>query len=327
MHYDFCFILYLFEFLWENTEPYLKLCFYIFSVNNIVMKNFLIISLSLVLVFTIINTTIIPVSEDNDNSINAILSVYPKSKTETRIMTYNILSDSAGFEGSSAFTRANGVCSILNNSEPDVIGLQEVSRNWLFCLSQNTDYKIINNTRNTILGTMTVLAYNPQTLLLLHSGECVFTEGTHTRLRRIIWGVFERKIDGKKICVINTHLSLSKTDGEYAVNQAFELVSFINDLYYRYDAPVFLTGDFNAGERRENCVYLPSVYEIILTSATDTKKSAFNISFGIGKNTSASTVDHIFIRGNIDIKNYVLLSQTQFSKLSDHYPVFVDCIL
>ncbi len=291
------------------------------------MKKFLIILLFLLLVFSIVKTTIIPESEDNDNAITSVLSINPKAEDETRIMTYNLLADSIGFEGSSAFTRANEVCSMLSTASPDVAGLQEVSRNWLFCLFKNTDYKIINSVKNTIFGTMTVLAYNPETLLLLYSGDNVFSEGTHTRLRRVVWGVFERKSDGKQLCVVNTHLSLSKTDGEYAVNQAYELARFINDLYYQYGVPVFLTGDFNAGERKENCIYLPSVYETICTTATDTKKVSGNRSCGIGKSTSSASVDHIFIRGNIKTINYVLLSQTQFSKLSDHYPIFVDCVL
>lgn len=303
------------------------ICFLIFSANNNGMKKFLVILILILFILSTANSAVTLSSVNDDTIIIKALQIHPKLEKKTRVMTYNLLADSAGFEGSSAFTRAKEVCTLINEAAPDVAGLQEVSRNWLFCISKNTEYKIINSVKTAIFGTMTVLAYNPDTLSLLHSGEQVFSEGTHTRLRRFVWGVFERKKDGKCFCVINTHLSLSKTDGVSAVNQAYELAKFINDLYYEYKLPVFITGDFNSGERKEHNNQLPSVYEILCTVAKDTKSISSTLNYGNGKSVYASNIDHIFIRGDAQLEQYTVLSQSEFLKLSDHYPVFIDLTL
>ena len=264
------------------------------------------------------STTDFPTIIKNINATN------PKEENDIRIMSYNLLADCLGFEGTNAFTRANGVCEMLNTISPDVIGLQETSRNWQTAIKDQTDYSFISPIRTEILGTMTAIVYNPATLTLLESGEKVFSKGYDSRLRRIVWGVFRHKNTKKTFIVANTHLSLSNNNITTPVNQATELIDSGNELFEKYNCPIFFTGDFNARERKRNTYISSALYEMLCMTLTDTKTLSKSVSAGTPKSVNASSNDHIFLKGEAQINRYVTLSQNEFINFSDHYPIFID---
>ena len=259
--------------------------------------------------------------------INNIKITNPKSQEHIRIMSYNLLADSLGFEGTDAKTRADGVCNLLNELGADVIGLQETSRNWHTCIDEKTNYSFISPIRTKLFGTMTSVIYNKNTLTLLKSGEKVFNYGYDSRLRRMVWGIFKYNENGKVFAVINTHFSLSNNNITTPMNQAAELLAFGEKLREEYNCPVFFIGDFNARERNRNTNISSSVYETLSTTNNDAKTEAQSVASGVKQSIYASTNDHIFIKGNAEIKNYVILSQNEFTNLSDHYPIFVDIVI
>ncbi len=268
-----------------------------------------------------------PVSTELLTVINNIKLTNPKPREHIRIMSYNLLADCLGFDGTNAITRADGVCGLLNSLTPDVVGLQETSRNWHTCIEEKTDYSFIAPVRTKIFGTMTSVIYNKNTLSLLKSGENVFKFGYDSRLRRLVWGIFKYKESNKIFAVINTHFSLSNTNITTPMNQAAELLDFGKKLQEEYNCPVFFIGDFNARERNANANVSSSVYETLCTILTDTKSNAQSVASGVNQSIYASSNDHIFLKGNAEIKNYVILSQNEFITLSDHYPVFVDIVI
>ncbi len=259
--------------------------------------------------------------------INNIKLTNPKSKNHIRIMSYNLLSDSLGFDGTKAITRADGVCRILNSLSPDVAGLQETSRNWRTCIQEKTDYSFISPVRTKLFGTMTTIIYNKNTLTLLKSGEQVFKFGYDSRLRRMVWGLFRQKNDNKTFLVVNTHFSLSNDNLITPMNQAAELLDFGKKLQNEYNCPVFFIGDFNARERKRNNNISSSVYETLSATLNDTKNDAESISGGTPQSLQASSNDHIFSRGSTQIKKYVILSQSQLTTLSDQHPIFIDFVI
>ncbi len=259
--------------------------------------------------------------------INNIKTTNPKSQKHIRIMSYNLLADSLGFEGTDAHIRADGVCNLLNELSPDVIGLQETSRNWHTCIQKKTDYSFISPVRTELFGTMTSVIYNENTLTLLKSGEKVFNYGYDSRLRRMVWGIFKHNENSKIFAVINTHFSLSNNNITTPMNQASELLEFGEKLREEYNCPVFFIGDFNARERNRNTNISSSVYETLCTTLNDAKTEAQSVASGVNQSIYASSNDHIFIKGNAEIKKYVILSQNEFANLSDHYPIFVDIVI
>ncbi len=269
-----------------------------------------------------------PATEKDINEIGILSNYYKNEETEIRLMTYNILSDSVGFEGSPAQTRADLVCKTLESLSPDVCGLQEVSRKWFACIYNNTQYKFIHPIRTAVLNTMTTLIYNPETVTLLAFGEKVFENGDSSPLRRMVWGVFRHKQTDKLFAVINTHFSLSGenlTDNTTPLTQALELITLSKELKNLFNCPVFPLGDFNAKNTTNKN---PSpIYDILCTAFRNTKNVAPTLSHGENTTVKSRAIDHIFVFGDTKVIRHTTLSQNIFKPLSNHYPVFCDILI
>lgn len=266
-----------------------------------------------------------PAPNEIITEIQKVTEHYKKNDSEIRLMTYNILADSVGFEGSPAENRADAFCRVLEGLSPDVCGLQETSRKWFACIFNNTDYKFIHPIRTALFDTMTTLIYNPKTLTLTAFGDQVFKSGNNSRLRRMVWGVFHHKETNKTFAVVNTHFSLSDpalTDNTTPLTQALELITLCKELKNLFNCPVFPLGDFNA---KKSSKKNPSpIYDILVTAFGNTKDLAETISNGENTSVKSLSVDHIFSFGDAKISHHVTLSQNFSKKLSDHFPVFCD---
>ena len=266
-----------------------------------------------------------PATIEQTTEIEKLSNFYKKEETEIRLMTYNILADTLGFEGSPAELRADGVCKIINGISPDVCAFQEMSRKWFACILNNTDYKFIHPIRSAVFATMTTLAYNPETVNPIAFGEQVFKNGSNSPLRRMVWGVFRHKKTDKIFAVVNTHFSLSDSsfaDNTTPLTQALELITLCKDLKNLFNCPVFPLGDFNAHKPTKKT---PSpIYDILVTAFKNTTDLSKTISHGENTNKKTLFIDHIFSFGDIKVTNHITLSQSNFKKLSDHYPIFCD---
>lgn len=298
--------------------------------KKIICKLFILALVPLLIFSTlIINSrgTAYSVSKDFEAVAKALKNTYSAPKDNLRIMSYNLLADTPGYYGSPAYSRSREVLELLDTLKPDVTGLQETSRNWFYCLSQQEDSAFISPVKTSLTGTMTTIIYNKKTLHLSHWGEYVFERALNTRLRCAIWGVFIQKSTGKSFIVINTHLSLFNEKNDPPLKQTMELLDLIDRLKERYDCPLFLIGDFNSGKGYSEDDKASSVYEILCTTLTDTLRDTKEKSFGANLSVNSLTVDHIFLKGEAEIGRYVILSQNTFASLSDHYPIFIDVSL
>lgn len=269
-----------------------------------------------------------PATQEEVTEINTLSNYYKKGSTQIRLMTYNILADSIGFEGSPAQNRADSVCKILEGISPDVCGLQETSRKWFACIFNNTDYKFIHPVRSALLDTMTTLIYNPKTLSLIAFGEQVFQSGNNSRLRRMVWGVFRHKETNKIFAVVNTHFSLSDSyfyDNTTPLTQALELINLCKELKNLFKCAVFPLGDFNA--KRSTTATASPIYEILITAFQNTESIAESVSYGENTNSKTLFIDHIFSFGDARVTQHITLSQNKFKDLSDHFPIFCDITL
>ncbi len=265
---------------------------------------------------------------EQTTEIEKLSAFYKKEEKHIRLLTYNILADSIGFEGSPSQYRADAVCKIIEGISPDVCGFQEMSRKWFACIYNNTDYKFIHPIRSGLFPTMTTLAYNPETVNLIAFGEQVFKNGSNSPLRRMVWGVFRHKKTDKIFAVINTHFSLSGSDfsdNTTPLTQALELITLCKDLKKLFNCPVFPLGDFNAHKPTKKT---PSpIYDILVTAFKNTTDLSETISHGENTNKKTLFIDHIFSFGDVKVANHTTLSQSNFKKLSDHYPIFCDISL
>ncbi len=266
-----------------------------------------------------------PATVQQATELEKLSGIYNKENREIRLMTYNILSDSVGFEGSPAQLRADGVCRVLEGIAPDVCGFQEMSRKWFACIFNNTNYKFIHPIRSAVFQTMTTLAYNPEAVNLIAFGEQVFKNGSSSPLRRMVWGVFRHKKADKIFAVVNTHFSLSGSDfsdNAIPLTQALELITLCKDLKNLFNCPVFPLGDFNTHKPTKKT---PSpIYDILVTAFQNTSALAKTSSHGESTNKKTPFIDHIFAFGDVKISHHATLSQKNLKELSDHFPVFCD---
>ena len=255
---------------------------------------------------------------DLSHKLDAVNNTLPSDSL--RVMTYNLLADCMGFDGTKAQTRAYGTCEILKKITPAVAGVQEMSRNWFASIINNTQYKCILPIRTGITGTMTALLYNPKLVRPLMSGEKIFDEGDDSRLRRMVWGVFIENSSKKIFAVINSHFSLNNNPN--AVNninlsQALELIEQCKTLNKIYRCPVIALGDFNTAPSRPT-------YQLLTTTLINTQDIALKNNYS---DSPVKNNDYIFVYGNIKADALTYLSIPEAKPLSDHYPVVADFML
>ena len=260
---------------------------------------------------------------------NLILS---KEETEVRIMTLNLLAHYKSWGGKPVEERSDIFFSIRDGYLPDVLGLQEMCLDWYNEINKNkSEYKFIAPLKTAFPQKMTAILYNSDTVELIDSGNITFSDCWNFKSRRAVWGVFRHIRTDKIFTVVNTHLSFIE-ESEEAQNffvqtcQVNELYTATQSLELQYPYPVFIIGDFNTKRRvsYQKSVINSGSYGILNSLYTDSEDIAKNKYYGENFNFSNTLNDHIFIKGNVTVKNLSLLSQDCFCALSDHYPLFAD---
>lgn len=257
---------------------------------------------------------------------NTLKAQYPKLQGTVRIMSYNLLSNELGFDGMSVESRKTGVLRLINSTNPDILGLQEMSRDWFSVFNKETNLKYTFPLCYSLSRSMTTLMYNPQTLTLLSYGSQAFQHSTNPRLRSYAWGLFEDKKTHLIFLALNTHLNLYEQANPYPLLQASELIEFCKKNQEKYNCPIFIMGDFNSKMRSKGSID-STAFEYISLYYDNSQTAAKEKSYGEDKNLSSPTNDYIFYGGNCEILSFNILSQPELNVLSDHYPIFADVSL
>lgn len=254
-----------------------------------------------------------------------------KSENEVRIMTLNLLAHYKSWGGKPVEERSDIFFSIRDGYSPDVLGLQEMCSDWYNEINkQKSNYKFISPLKTAFPQKMTAILYNSDTIELIDSGSITFSDCWNFKSRRAVWGVFRHKTINKIFTVVNTHLSfLEELEEENFFTQTCqvnELYSVTQFLELQYPYPIFVIGDFNTKRRvsYQKSVINSGSYGILNSLYTDSEDIAKNKFCGENFNFNNTLIDHIFIKGDVTVKNLSLLSQNCFSSLSDHYPLFAD---
>ena len=257
--------------------------------------------------------------------------ILKKSENEVRIMTLNLLAHYKSWGGKPVEERSDIFFSIRDGYSPDVLGLQEMCSDWYNEINkQKSNYKFISPLKTAFPQKMTAILYNSDTIELIDSGSITFSDCWNFKSRRAVWGVFRHKTINKIFTVVNTHLSfLEELEEENFFTQTCqvnELYSVTQFLELQYPYPIFVIGDFNTKRRvsYQKSVINSGSYGILNSLYTDSEDVAKNKFCGENFNFNNTLIDHIFIKGDVIVKNLSLLSQNCFSSLSDHYPLFAD---
>ena len=256
-----------------------------------------------------------------------------KNNDTLLVASYNTASPWGSFiEGTYTTRRAHLFAQQINYYLPDVLGLQEMCFDWYNEINKNkSEYKFVAPLKTAFPQKMTAILYNSDTVELIDSGSITFSDCWNFKSRRAVWGVFRHIRTDKIFTVVNTHLSFIE-ESEAAQNffvqtcQVNELYTTIQTLELQYPYPVFIIGDFNTKRRvsYQKSVINSGSYGILNSLYTDSEDIAKNKYYGENFNFNNTLNDHIFIKGEVTVKNLSLLSQDCFCTLSDHYPLFAD---
>ncbi len=253
-----------------------------------------------------------------------------------RIMTSNIWGD---YFGNEVKTREGGLIETYLKYSPDIIGFQEVTKNWYngrlfkelsesYCFCGTEIY----GGRNFV-----PFAYKKEyAKKLVESGyEMVCPELDESKA--ITWAYFA---DGEKsFAVCNTHFWWKEGEWHDRVrdDNAKQLVRLMKYINGKYSCPVFAFGDMNT-------TVSSSVFDIYKENGVihlfDIAKDKYNRGShhgdpvrsedGLyhGKTTEklhTDSIDHIVLYGNIStVEKYTVVEDTAALDSTDHSPVFAD---
>lgn len=285
------------------------------------------------------------------------------SDGDLRVMSANVLVHIAGWGGEPVKPRAQRFAEAVKHYAPDVIGMQEMCKDWYKYLPvQLSDYEVIEPKNSAFMENKSAILYNKTKLTLLEHGLKKYSKGDKNGCRAVTYGVFKRNTDNKQFIVTSTHFDLIRNKDYEAEKktmliQVAEFKELINSLKSKYpNTPIIMTGDYNSMEH-ENSRFTGDVYDRtndltyfkcygkaagafayqeIIKSFIDTKFMA-----GVKQITSNTkgykyddpTWDHIFITNEAfaEVKTFRVLDSDYFlpnadgtKRISDHLPICVD---
>ena len=238
-------------------------------------------------------------------------------------MSFNVLVSNATAE------RKARVIQIVRNYMPDTVGFQEVSPDWMTTLTGGLGdvYGYVGQGRDGgTKGEHNPIFYKKSVFNLIESGTrwlsdtpSTVSKYSESSLNRIwTYALLERKSDGTRIMVVNTHFDHKSSVARE--KQSLVLSAFLKD-YLTY--PLIVTGDFNAkSSTTEYSTIIKTGLKDSSYAASPSERVATFTNYG----SSNSIIDFVFINPKtIDAKSYRVCNEIINGDYpSDHHPVFVE---
>ena len=231
--------------------------------------------------------------------------------------------------------RIGYVHDIIVDYAPDVIGLQEADDNWHSAINSRicneTNYKFACKKNKYSEINMTTFLYNSSTVNLIEE-NIVFLDDDDTFIRVLSVAVFERKSDGRRFVVTNTHPAPSKTQAAKYAAHFKVLPDLIKAQMSKYEnLPFIMTGDFNTYE--QDATYTKFMNATGVKDAKYKAKtlvkdyctfSGFKV---LPKPGNSKCIDHIFVNTQVGVKQFDVVTDHDVAYASDHIPIYADVIL
>ena len=266
--------------------------------------------------------TIEPVPQDK------IFDFLPKKENVIRIMSFNIRCGDVGVQ--TAESRYKLVSDTIFKGEPDSVGIQEATTEWMEylkdALSDKYDYVGIPREDD---GEYSSIFYLKDKYTVTESGNFWLSEtpekeskGWDAACYRICtWAVLENKETKEKYVHVNTHLDHV---GVLARRNGVELM--LNHLKNYNDIPAVFTADMNILEGEEN--YLQFVNSGFMYDTKYKAESTVNYLTYHDVHPSEqekSIIDYVMINDKFSADTYrVVTAGIDGKYVSDHFPVYAD---
>lgn len=229
--------------------------------------------------------------------------------------------------------RNERVLSMVRKYFPDTIGFQEVDPTWLSTLKSGLkdQYEFVGEGRNGgNSGEYNPIFYKKEIFNLIDSGTKWLSDTPNSvskveesSLPRIYtYALLERKSDGTRIMVVNTHFD--HKSGVAREKQADILVKYLKTIT---DYPIVLTGDFNCDSSSNAYSKIISCGVVNSYDVADKKinKSATFTNYG----TSNKIIDFVFVSpSGLAVTSYQVCDEMINGDFpSDHHPVLIEYTL
>lgn len=164
------------------------------------------------------------------------------------------------------------------------------------------------------------------------------------------WAVFERKSDGKRFAVTNSHFAAnSNANGDvalgdrYRADDAAKAVELAEAIAAKYPGiSIVMGGDCNATKSSEAFKKITAsgavnardlmtdgwklLSEFHGSFSYDAELGLYDVVTGL-TNSGTSAIDHIFLRGGVTLSRYGIVTDYAALTCSDHAPHFADLVL
>lgn len=208
------------------------------------------------------------------------MSLQAQQPGQIKVMSWNIRLDTPADGQNQWKYRKSGVCDLIMNESPDLLGVQEALHNQMKDMRNGLKgYKSIGVARDDgkKAGEYSAVFYKKSRLRSLRSGTFWLSEtpdqpgsrGWDAACNRVVtWSVFRDKETGREFLMMNTHFDHV---GDTARIESAALI-IRKSASLSGKLPVILTGDFNITDRhRAYRILTWADNEIVFT---DTRKSA-----------------------------------------------------
>ena len=245
--------------------------------------------------------------------------------------------------------RDDNLAVIYERYLPDIVGMQECSPksraespNIMDLVSDKYE-EIPTNPTNEHKNNYTPIIYLRDKFAVLDKGWHYFSGLNDRGSKSITWAVFERRNDGARFIVMNTHYYWTQDEPGRAarVGNTAELLDLFGRLTKLYPYPVFFTGDFNCrtceapikailefGIREprdeiENSSPYTSHHDY---PTYDPKSDSYHTPI-MPDLARENSIDHIFTHGKISTLFYEVVTDFESLLATDHCPIFIDAVI
>lgn len=248
-----------------------------------------------------------------------------------RVMSFNVRTPADTEPGRRWEDRRGAMVEVIEQARPAVIGTQELTPVQAKYLGEHlSGYRWFGRDRrggdeDEHMGVF----FDTEALALLESGDFWLSDTPevagsntwgHPYPRMVTWGLFERRADGRKFYLLNTHLPYREQDEPARVRGAKLLLSRIAAL--PAEVPVVLAGDFNSEPGSDTWRTLTASLRDARSEArqVDGPRQTFQ---GFGGNDQRQ-LDWILLRGFQAQRFSTIATRPHGLFPSDHYPVMAE---
>ncbi len=310
------------------------------------MKNFFNLVLILIFCFSLC----VPFASFNASATNYNGAAKKDMTTgaDIRAMSFNTLVDNdavSGFnwgtpQNTQGVNRFENGAAVIAHYKPDVIALQECTKNWHIYFRNNlSGYDIVNvdvpsnssvyDRFRGMKDTMcTTIMYNKTKLELVHNEIVAYSEDSYGDLQGMRYAsaaVFKIKSSGQKFIFSSTHPESQNDERAKGIRkkQMGELAAALNRLKQEYSCPIVAGGDYNSTYNEEPLSVLRST--VNLDCATENKSVMTIVQGGFDINgTATKGIDFLFYSNDAKCKYFAVIEDIAAKQASDHRPIIAD---